>query len=46
MESADWIDEEEFDLNWISIPQDQYIQALSVYFMIEHFASPWENEVL
>ena len=43
-ESADWIDEEELDLNGISIPQDEDIQALPIYSMIEHFASPWENE--
>ncbi|BFZ21940.1 hypothetical protein BsWGS_24979 [Bradybaena similaris] len=42
-ESADWIDEDELDLNGISIPQDEEIHALPIYSMEDHFASPWEN---
>jgi hypothetical protein len=42
-ESADWMDEEDLDLNGISIPQDEEIQALPIYSMKEHFASPCEN---
>ena len=44
MESADQIYEKELDLNGSSIPQDEYVQAFSMYSMIENFASPWENE--
>lgn len=43
VKSADWIDEEELDLNGISIPQDEEIHALPIYSMKENFASPWEN---
>ena len=42
-ESVDWIEEEELDLNGISIPQDEQIRALPIYSIKEHFASPWEN---
>ena len=42
-ESADWIDEEDLDLNGISIPQDEENRALPIYSLKEHFASPWEN---
>jgi hypothetical protein len=42
-ESAEWMDEEELDLNGISIPQDEEIHTLPIYSMKEHFASPWEN---
>jgi len=43
-ESVDWIDEEELNLNGISIPEDDDNQTFSVYSMNEHFDSPWENE--
>ena len=43
-ESVDWIDEEELDLNGISIPEDDDNQTFPVYVISEHFASPWENE--
>ena len=38
-ESADWIDEEDLDLNGISIPFDDDIHSFPTYFMKEHFAS-------
>jgi len=38
-ESVDWIDEEELDLNGISIPGDDDNQTFPVYSMSEHFAS-------
>lgn len=41
-ESADWIDEDELDLNGISIPQDEEIHALPIYSMEEHLSSPRE----
>ena len=44
MESVDWIDEEELDLNGISIPGDDDNQTFPVYSMSEHFASPLEND--
>ena len=44
MESADWIYKEELNLNGISISQDEDIQALHIYSIIEHIAQPWENE--
>jgi hypothetical protein len=37
-ESVDWMDEE--DLNGISIPQDEEILSLHIYFMKKHFNSP------
>ena len=42
-ESVDWIEEEELDLNGISISQDEQIRALPIYSIKEYFASPWEN---
>jgi len=41
--SADWMDEEELDLNGMEIPQDEEIHAIPIYSMKEHFDSPWEN---
>jgi len=43
-ESVDWIDEEELDLNRISILEDDDNQTFPVYYMSENFASPWENK--
>jgi hypothetical protein len=37
VESVDWMDEEELDLNGISIPQDKEIHAVPIYSMEEHF---------
>ena len=45
MESADWIDEKELYMNGISIPQNENIQALYIYSMIELFCfvlGEWE----
>ena len=36
----DWI----YVPNGVSISHYEYIQALSIYSMIEQFTSPWENE--
>ena len=42
-ESADWMNEEELDLNGISISQDDDVHALPIYSTKEHFYSPWDN---
>jgi len=38
MESVDWIDEKELNLNGISIPEDDDSHTFPVYSMSEHFA--------
>lgn len=45
-EGTDWIDEEELDLNALSIPLDADSQAYPIYSMKEHFYSPWEIDEL
>ena len=42
-ESAECIDEEELDLNGISISPDEETNTFPIYSMKEHFSSPWEN---
>jgi len=43
-ESIDWIDEEELDLNGISILEDDDNQTFPVYSISKHFATPCKNE--